>query len=520
MITLYDQFGRPLERTAKKPERSTLAAAPIRDSWREYVASGLTPVKLATLFKEADSGDVRRQAELFEQIEERDGHILGEISKRRNVILDVDFQVTPASEDSRDVKVAEAVTDMIESIADWADVLVSLQDAVGKGFSAIELVWDVSEGQARVEDFKFIEQKRFIFYDAQGLLSNVPRLITDDDPIGVDIPAFKMLFHRYGGKSGHAARTGIYRICSWWYLFKNYAIKDWMVFCECYGMPLRLGKYDAGASKADRDALETAVRMLGSDAAGIISKSTEIEFVQGNKGSSGADLYKDLAAFGNKEMSKAILGSTLTADVDGKGSYAAANTHNEVRLDLLRADSRALAATIRNQLIRPFVGFNFGWDTPCPKYEGDFKEEEDLKLQSEIIEKLSGMMDIPTAYVRKKFSIPEPEKGEECLFKPAGQQTAKPETARIAASLSLEEDTDTLDSFSDKLQQDIDPIIQNRLDAIKKILSTASTLDEVREKLLDTWKDRDAQDIGVMMQKAMILADLTGRYEIQEEAQG
>ena len=414
MVTLYDQFGRPVKRPEKKPQRRPLAAAPLTDAWREYVADGLTPERLAAVLKEADAGDLRRQAELFDQIEERDGHIIGETSKRRNVILEADFKIDPASEDTRDVKIAEEAEAWLSDITDFPDVLVSLQDSVGKGFSAFELMWDVSEGQAEVENFKFIEQKRFLFTDESGIVSTVPRLITDDAPLGIEIPGFRVMMHRYGGKSGNVVRSGIYRICAWWYLFKNYSIKDWVVFCEVYGMPLRLGKYDQGASEADKDALEIAVRTLGSDAAGIISKSTEIEFLTAGSGSVSCDIYENLARFANKEMSKAILGATLTADSDGKGSYALGNVHNDVRIDLINADCRAIAATVRSQLIRPWVGFNYGWDTPVPKYSGSFKKEN-LRDYADTIDKFADRMDIPVSHIRKKYCIPEPKQGEDIL---------------------------------------------------------------------------------------------------------
>ncbi len=61
-------------------------------------------------------------------------------------------------------------------------------------------------------------------------------------------------------------------------------------------MPLRVGKYEPGTSKADREALVQAVRSLDSDAAGIISKSTEIEFVETRKGSS-LNVYESLTSF-------------------------------------------------------------------------------------------------------------------------------------------------------------------------------------------------------------------------------
>jgi phage gp29-like protein len=47
------------------------------------------------------------------------------------------------------------------------------------------------------------------------------------------------------------------------YLFKNYAVKGWVGFTEVYGMPLRAGKYEPGAGRADRKALVQTARALG-----------------------------------------------------------------------------------------------------------------------------------------------------------------------------------------------------------------------------------------------------------------
>ena len=67
------------------------------------------------------------------------------------------------------------------------------------------------------------------------------------------------------------------------YLFKNYDIKDWVSFCEVFGMPLRLGKYDASASESDKKQLMEAIISLGTDAAGIVPSSTMIEFIESQK---------------------------------------------------------------------------------------------------------------------------------------------------------------------------------------------------------------------------------------------
>ena len=514
---IYDQFGRLYEKPEAKPERRPLAAAPLTDAYREYVTDGLTPERLAAILKEADAGNLARQAELFDLLEERDGHIVGDISKRRNVILDADFDLEPASDDTRDMKVYEECKRMLEGITDWPDVLESLQDGVGKGFSCFEQHWDVSEGQAWVEKFEFLEQKRFSFVDDAGILTKVPRLITDEDPLGIDIAPWRVMMHRYGGKSGNPVRSGIYRICAWWFLFKVYAIKDWMLFCEIYGMPLRVGKYDTGATEDEKQDLEIAVRTLGSDAAGVISKATEIEFIQAKGGSVNADMYKGIPEFGNREMSKAILGGTLTSDVDGRGSYAAANTHNDVRHDLINADARAIAATIRQQLIRPWVGFNFGWDTAIPKYKGRYKKE-DLEVHAKNLDLFADRMDIPVSHVREKFHIPEPQKDEECL---RPKNTPKNEMAAAKGYVvaknardARNENLASLEGFMGELEAQGDEHIGAWLEPVEKIMAVSQDIHEFRENLAQAFPEMDTARLGRLIEGAMTASDLAGRYGV------
>lgn len=525
----------------KVPEKRPLAAAPVLDSWREYVTAGLTPQKLSNLLKEADAGNVQRQAELFDQMEEKDAHLLGEGEKRRNAILDVEFTVTPASEDSRDVNVAEFVQEYFDNLTDWDDTIVSLQDSVGKGFSTLEIHWDVSSGQAMPKDLEFIEQKRFLFTDATGYLRKYPKLISDDNMMGDEIPAWKVLFHRYGGKAGHAARSGIYRVCAWMFLFRNYSLKDWMAFLEVFGMPLRLGKYDAGASKDDKDALITAIQSLGSDAAGIISKNTEIEFVEALKsGTKGDNPYLAMAQFCAKEMSKALLGQTLTADVGDTGSYAAANTHNEVRLGLAKADTRAIAATVRYQLMRPMVGFNFGWDTPVPKYAAIWQEREDLKNLSEVYKNVIGFgQPVSAEHVSDRFGIPMPENDQTILQPVSSGPMAMKRTHSLQAARSriltgkhsrLTGKADSGPDY-DAQQQEIEDLADDSLDLaadawkgidapVKKLIESSSSLEEVRDRISYVYKDLDPGDLEKLVRDALVTALLAGALDVANNPRG
>lgn len=528
---ILDQFGREIKLT-KVPEKRPLAAAPVLDTWREYVSAGLTPQRLTTLLKEADAGNVSRQAELFEQMEEKDAHLLGEAEKRRNAILDIEFTVTPATEDGRDVKVAEFVSEYFDNSTDWDDTLVSLQDSVGKGFSALEIQWDISSGQAMPQNLEFIEQKRFLFTDTTGYLRKYPRLISDDNMMGEEIPAWKILFHRYGGKAGHAAKSGIYRVCAWMYLFRNYAIKDWMAFLEVFGMPLRLGKYDPGASQDDKDALITAIQSLGSDAAGIISKNTEIEFVEAVKsGAKGDNPYLAMSNFCAKEISKALLGQTLTADVGDVGSYAAARTHNEVRLDLAKSDTRSVAVSVRYQLIRPMVGFNFGWDTPVPGYAAIWNEREDLKSLAEVYDRAIRFgQPVAAEHVSDRFGIPMPEEGQ-TIIHPISQTIAKSRNQAQAARKRYGEGRNTRVAAKDAPgpgfdaeQEEMEELADDSLEAsaeawkgidapVRKLIANCSSLEELRDRILDVYSEMDSGDLERLVKDALVTAALAGAMD-------
>jgi phage gp29-like protein len=182
-------------------------------------------------------------------------------------------------------------------------------------------------------------------------------------------------------------------------------------------MPLRLGKYDPTASPGDREALIRAIRNLASDAAGVISKNTEIEFVEAASRQAAANPFQVMAEFCNREMSKAVLGQTLTTDTAGAtGTYSAAKVHAQVRRDLVEADAQALATTLREQLLRPLVGFNFGWDRPLPWFRFKYEEEEDLKALSEVYLNLKKIgVPLSLEHLAERFAIPLPEISKDAI---------------------------------------------------------------------------------------------------------
>jgi phage gp29-like protein len=410
-MKLKDFWGR-LFRSGAGPDTRELAAVSLAERWSSYPSAGLTPPRLAEIFREADQGYTQRQMELFEEMEEKDAHLAALLQTRKMAVLSLDYEVLPCAQTPEDEKVADLVGEMVYRISSLEAAFLDLLDAIGKGFALSEIVWEAAGGRARVADLRWIPQKRVVFGE-----DGRPRLLAGaGDWRGTEPPPWKVVYHRYKARSGFPTRAGALRVVGWMYLLKNYALKDWAAFNEVFGMPLRLGKYDPMASPADREALLQAIRNLGSDAAGVISKTTEIEFVQAAS-RSGVNPYQAMAEFCNREMSKAVLGQTLTTDTTGStGTYAAARAHAQVRRDLVEADAQALAATIREQLLRPLVGFNFGWDRPTPWLRFRFEEEQDLKTLSEVYLNLARMgMPLAVEHVAERFGIPAPGSGGELI---------------------------------------------------------------------------------------------------------
>ncbi len=412
-----DFFGRFFKATAP-PETRELAAVGLADRWSTYPSRNLSPNRLAEIFREADQGDVFRQMELFEEMEEKDAHLAAILQTRRMAVLSQDYEVLPYARTPEDERIAEFVGALIYGLPDLEGAFLDLLDAVGKGFALCEIIWEVTGGQARVAELRWVPQKKVTFVEDLK-----PRLLTTEAPWqGVEPPSWKVIYHRYKARSGYATRAGVLRVVGWMYLLKNYALKDWAAFNEVFGMPLRLGKYDPGASAGEREALIQALRNLGSDAAGVISKTTEIEFVEATSRSGQINPYQIMAEFCNREMSKAVLGQTLTTDTAGAtGTYSAAKVHAQVRRDLVEADAQSLATTLREQLLRPLVGFNFGWDKPIPWFRFKYEEEEDLKTLSEVYLNLTAMgVPLSLEHVGERFGIPPAQTRKEAIPVRAG----------------------------------------------------------------------------------------------------
>ena len=388
--------------------------AGIRTLWVEAVAPGLTPHRLAAILKAAEEGDPRDYLTLAEDMEERELHYTSVLGTRKRAIVGVERVVEAGGDDARSVEIAEAVEDLV-ALPAFASMVEHLTDALGKGYAVSEVIWETSAKQWMPSDFRDRDPRFFTF---DRINRAELRLADLEDPMfGVPLPPWKFVRHVPKLKSGIPIRGGLAKPAAWAYLFKNYSLKDWVAFCEIYGMPIRVGKYANGATPEDKRALLSAVRNIGSDAAAIVPNSMTIEFIEGAGKGATAVVFRDLCEYLDKQISKLVLGQTMTTDHGAGGSgLAQAKVHENVKHDILVADATQMETTLNRDIIRPFVDLNYGPQKRYPLVRLPVPKPEDLTAFSDNLTKIVALgVRVAESDVREKFGLPEPEEGAPIL---------------------------------------------------------------------------------------------------------
>ena len=105
--------GQPMQMPdVQTPQTAHLTA--LQRELQAHPTRGLTPSKLARILDSAEAGDMTAQFELFEDMEEKDGHIASELNKRRRACL-LEWEVVPPqkSPSSAELKAAAQLDELL-----------------------------------------------------------------------------------------------------------------------------------------------------------------------------------------------------------------------------------------------------------------------------------------------------------------------------------------------------------------------------------------------------------------------
>lgn len=141
-------------------------------------------------------------------------------------------------------------------------------------------------------------------------------------------------------------------------IFKRHSWAAWDEFEQIFGVPLRIARtmIDTPKHKAD---LQLWLETMGLAGYIILDKRVDIDIKENNR-SDAFNVFAQKISLINKEISKAILGQTMTMD-DG-GSYSQAEIHLQTLDDITNADITDVEDWFNNYFITILRGW--GYDLP------------------------------------------------------------------------------------------------------------------------------------------------------------
>ncbi|MCD7779719.1 MAG: DUF935 domain-containing protein, partial [Candidatus Gastranaerophilales bacterium] len=288
----------------------------------------------------------------------------------------------------------------------------------------------------------------------------------------------------------------------------------WVVFTEKYGMPHLIGKHPRGATKDETETLADMLEDMVQDAIAVIPDDSSVEIQEANKSSS-AEIYEKLIDKMNSEISKAVLGQTLTTEIGSTGSYAAANTHMAVRQDIIDSDKKLVESVI-NQLIRWIYEINYSTED-VPVFEMYAPEDVDLSLaQRDKILSETGVK-FTKEYFIKNYGLEDEDFDirEDIIpiqtpqFREFHQQEAEPNDNAPLGQKQIEE------LFKFISDTELSKQAQNLLNPVISLIETCNSYEDLKE-ILDE-KNLKSKKFEQDLQKALFLCELQGRKDGLDE---
>ncbi|MCX7625837.1 MAG: DUF935 domain-containing protein, partial [Candidatus Sumerlaeaceae bacterium] len=389
---------------------------------------------------------------VFAELERRDAHLFAILQTRKNALVGWGWQLVwreGASQWRGDPASAAAVERMVrmglEATEDFAGALYHLLDALAKGLAVLEIVWrrDPATGGVSIRRLVPCQPWEFAFdvngnlyrlsdeggwrahwCTAEGGNAQKAPLMPRPGEFGLShrraecLPERKFVVFVPQPAAGSFYGTPLAARVYWYSWFKRRALEDWSNFNATYATPTPVGRYAATTSSEDVDRLVDALSRLREHAGIVVPETVTVELLEARRAAgAGASPFRELADWCNDEMSKVVLGQTLTT-TEGRrsGSLALGRVHEAVRRDYLAADARALGQALTRQLVRWLVDFNYGLETPAPMLTFEVDQPEDMKTQLEVDRGLVQLgVPLGVDYFYRRYRRPTPTESERRL---------------------------------------------------------------------------------------------------------
>ena len=261
-------------------------------------------------------------------------------------------------------------------------IITAMLDAPFYGFTPLELIWKSAGDWWHLVDiiarpfhwFRFDSRNNPVFVGEYGTYCAMP----------VPLPPGKFVFVTHHATYDNPYGLRLLSRCLWPVSFKRGGMSFYARFVERHGMPWVVGEAPAQAEAGEKREMARNLARMVQDAVAVIPHGAKVELE--TAGQAQAAIHEAFLSRQDKAISKILMGQTLTVEMEGKNSQAAAQTHQDVAEGLADAD-KTMIADAWNEIAWLYAQVNApsGVYAPVAMYD----EPEDLNKQADLDKKLT-----------------------------------------------------------------------------------------------------------------------------------
>jgi len=340
-----------------------------------------------------------------------DPHLMATIQQRKLQILQMDWEIdydpsslSYAGQGIHQPELKDKAFEVIDKLP-LQNIMSEMLDSIFFGMNCQEVFYETNAaGEVVPVSLVAKPQEWFIFTNNNELRlrKNVNGIYLFEE--GKELPPLKFIINRYHPTYINPYGEKILSRCYWSVTFKRAATEFWQLMVERYGMPFLLGFYPAGWTQTQIDnLLEQLEDMVKENIAAFEDTMKDnIELKESPQYDIG-QLYEFLIKFHNSEISKAVLTVTLTTDLQGAGSYKAADIHKEM-LSFIGLSDKKIVENGINRLLQYWTFINWG-HTDAP--EIFLRKKEAIVEESGERDKLLTQMGVKFTkeYFKKRYNL-------------------------------------------------------------------------------------------------------------------
>jgi phage gp29-like protein len=371
--------------------------------------------------------------------------------------------------------------------------------AVLYGYAVAELLWAVDGSEITLSDIKVRNRRRFGFLPNGEL-----RLKTFDDyGSGEALPAAKFWAFSCGADhDDEPYGLGLGHYLYWPVWFKKNGITFWLLFLEKFGQPTAVGKYQSGATDAEKNRLLQALAAIQSSTAIRIPEGMTIDLLEATR--SGTADYTALVDRMNASISKVYLGHSAAAD-ETPGKLGGESGANGVREDLVKADADLICGSFNRTVARWLTRYNDGDSVAPPRVWRKTELPDDLKACADKDKTIFDMGYRPTlSYIQQKY---QGDYTEIATAAPAPTPTLPaPQFAENAPRFTAEQMQ--IEHLGDDLLAKLAPPLQDA--AIASAIRAATSPEDLEARLAVVLQTADFNEFSEQLARALFAADIMG----------